>query len=155
MCYFGFKKRRIKGVGNLKDIILKEISKIIIPFIQIFGIYVIFYGHLSPGGGFAGGTIIGASFILYRIVYGKNKAKEKLSYDRLLKFLCGAMILYGLVKGYSFITGGAYLHLPEPPIGTPGNILSAKYLLPLNIFVGTVVSIVMYTLYSLFDEGEI
>jgi len=135
--------------------ILSVVSKFIIPFIQVFGIYVIVNGHISPGGGFAGGTIIGASFILYRIVNGSDKAKDKFSYNTLIKAMCFSLIGYGLLKGYSFIGGGLNLHLPSFPIGTPGRIFSGGYLLPLNIFIGCIVAITMYFLYSLFSEGEI
>ncbi|SHK00194.1 MnhB domain-containing protein [Tepidibacter formicigenes] len=135
--------------------ILSKVSEFVIPFIQIFGIYVIVNGHLSPGGGFAGGTIIGVSFILYRIVNGPQKAKKKLPYKFLIKIICFSLITYGLLKGYSFIDGGLDLHLPRFPLGTPGKIFSAGYLLPLNIFVGAVVAITMYFFYSLFSEGEI
>jgi len=139
----------------LKSVILKEISKVIIPFIQIFGVYVIFHGHLSPGGGFAGGTIIGASFILYRIVFGMEYAQKKFKYEILMPILCFSIMLYGILKGYSFITGGSHLNFPQPPLGTSGDILSGGFLLPLNILVGTIVAIVIYFLYSLFDKGEI
>ncbi|MCU0554201.1 MAG: hypothetical protein MUF17_05445 [Syntrophales bacterium] len=40
-----------------------------IPFIQLFGLYVIAHGHLSPGGGFQGGVVLGASFILMAIAF--------------------------------------------------------------------------------------
>lgn len=139
----------------MRDTILKEISKIVIPFIQIFGLYIISHGHLSPGGGFAGGTVIGASLILLRIVYGSEEVKQKLKYETLTKCICASIILYGVMKGYSFITGGSHIDLPQPPLGTPGNILSGGYLLPLNILVGTIVAITMYFFYTLFDEGEV
>lgn len=139
----------------MKDLILKEMSKIIIPFIQIFGIYVILHGHLSPGGGFAGGTIIGASLILYRVVFGSIEAKGKLKYKFLMNTICSCALLYGTLKGYSFITGGCHLKMPQPPLGTPGNVLSGGFLLPLNILVGIIVAISMYFFYSLFDEGDI
>lgn len=139
----------------MNNIVLIEIGKIIIPFIQIFGIYIILFGHLSPGGGFAGGTIIGTSLILYRIIFGKEQAREKLSYKRLMKLICGALIFYGVLKGYSFITGGAHIHAPQIPLGKPGDILSGGYLVPLNIAVGIVVSVTIYFLFCLFNEGEI
>ncbi|MBE6064392.1 MnhB domain-containing protein [Clostridium cochlearium] len=138
-----------------EDIILKEVCKFIIPFIQIFGIYIIFHGHLSPGGGFAGGAIIGVSFILYRIVYGKKEADRKISYSTLIKVASIGLILYGSMKGYSFISGGSSMHWPSPPLGKEGNIISAGFILPLNIIVGALVSITMYFLFSLFKEGEI
>lgn len=137
------------------NIILKEVSKIIIPFIQIFGFYIIFHGHLSPGGGFAGGTILGASLIIYRIVYGKEQARSKLNDKRLMGSISGALIFYGVLKGYSFITGGGHLHLPQMPLGQPGRIVSGGYLLPLNIAVGIIVAVTIYVFFTLFYEGEI
>lgn len=139
----------------IKNTILKEVSKVIIPCIQIFGIYIIVYGHISPGGGFAGGTIIGTSFILYRIIYGKKFTDKKIPYLSLITYFCGAITVYGLLKGYSFITGGSHLALPQPSLGTAGNILSGGFLLPLNILVGLIVAITVYFFFTLFDEGEI
>lgn len=153
-------KNYCKENGICKEIyvdntVLREISKIVIPCIQIFGIYIIFYGHLSPGGGFAGGTILGVSLILFRIIYGSTIGKNKLTSSKLIKCQCGAIILYGFLKGYSFISGGSHLELPGPPLGTPGNILSGGFLLPLNILVGIIVAITMYSFFALFDKGEI
>ncbi|WHH58775.1 MnhB domain-containing protein [Petroclostridium sp. X23] len=139
----------------MRNIILKEVGKVVIPFIQVFALYVIFHGHLSPGGGFAGGTIFGASLIVYRIVYGKNKAQQKISYGKLMKYMCISLIFYGVLKGYSFITGGSHIEVFQVPLGTPGHILSAGYLLPLNIAVGIVVSMTMYLFFALFYEGEV
>lgn len=139
----------------MNNIILREVSKIIIPLIQIFGIYIIFHGHISPGGGFAGGTVIGASLILYRLVYGVKKAKSKFPYKYLLNSIIGSMVFYGLLKGYSFITGGNHIHAPNLGLGNPGDIFSGGYLLPLNISVGIIVSITIYIFFSLFNEGDI
>lgn len=139
----------------MNNIVLIEIGKIIIPLIQIFGVYIICFGHLSPGGGFAGGTIIGTSLILYRIIFGKEKAAQKLDFKRLMGLICGALIFYGTLKGYSFITGGAHIKAPGLPLGNPGDILSGGYLLPLNIAVGIIVAVTIYFLFCLFYEGEI
>jgi len=64
-------------------------------------------------------------------------------------------MLYGILKGYSFISGGGELGLLEIPLGTPGRILSGGMLLPLNIAVGVIVCFTIYTFYTLFDKGEI
>ena len=137
---------------EIKRTILYEVSRFLIPIIHVFGIYIILHGHLSPGGGFAGGTIIGAGLILYRIVFGKEKTEEKLKISKLLNLMCISLIVYGTLKGYSFLVGGSNAHLPEIPLGTPGNILSGGLILPLNICVGVIVSISIYYLFSLFYE---
>nr|WP_312579881.1 MnhB domain-containing protein [Sedimentibacter sp.] len=139
----------------MNDKILNVVVKNLIPFIQIFGVYVIFHGHLSPGGGFSGGTIIGVSFILYRIVFGKEFAQNKLKFSTLLRFMTIGVFIYGALKGYIFISGGNEFHWPQPPLGNPGDIISGGFLLPLNIIVGTVVAVTMYFFYCLFEEGDI
>lgn len=139
----------------MRDEILREIGKIVIPFIQIFGIYVIFNGHLSPGGGFSGGTILGVSLILHKLVEEPGKEGSRISGKTVMGFMCFSLMLYGILKGYSFLSGGGELNLPEIPLGTPGRILSGGMLLPLNMAVGIIVCFTIYTFFSLFDKGEI
>lgn len=139
----------------MNSTILKVIGKLVVPFIQVFGIYVILFGHMSPGGGFAGGSILGASLILTSMAYGRGYCKGKFKFERLLRTATCAILFYGLVKGYSFVTGGSHIDAPHLPKGTPGNILSAGYILPLNICVGIIVAITIYVFYNLFREGEV
>lgn len=139
----------------MKDAILREIGKLVIPFIQIFGIYVIFNGHLSPGGGFSGGTILGVSLILYKLIEEPGEASIRISEKTVMLFMCFSLMLYGILKGYSFISGGGELDLLEIPLGVPGRILSGGMLLPLNIAVGVIVCFTIYTFYTLFNKGEI
>ena len=51
------------------DTIIRFVARQIVPFIQLFALYVVAHGHHSPGGGFQGGVILGASFILLAISY--------------------------------------------------------------------------------------
>ncbi len=51
------------------SLIIEMGVRVMIPFIQLFGLYVIAHGHLSPGGGFQGGVVLGASFILMAIAF--------------------------------------------------------------------------------------
>lgn len=134
--------------------ILREISKIILPFIQVFGVYVILFGHISPGGGFAGGTILGSSLILSKIADENHRFTRRLSLKGLVRAATLSIMTYGIVKGYSFLTGGSHISAPHLPKGTAGNILSAGYILPLNIAVGLIVAITIYIFYNLFNEGE-
>ena len=69
------------------DLIVKSTCRRIIPFIQIFALYVIAHGHHSPGGGFQGGVIFGASLILYAIAFDLRSAIRRIS-ERLTAFLC-------------------------------------------------------------------
>jgi len=51
------------------DTIIRFIARQLVPFIQLFAFYVVAHGHHSPGGGFQGGVILGASFILLAISF--------------------------------------------------------------------------------------
>ena len=61
--------------------IVKSMSSIILPFIMIFGLYVIAHGHLTPGGGFQGGAIVASACVMVLIAYGSkwtmDRVKEK------------------------------------------------------------------------------
>ncbi len=137
-----------------RDPIVKMVAKYLIPFLLIFGIYVILNGHISPGGGFAGGAIMGAALILFSSAYGYPAAQAILTQKRIQRVTFCSLLFYAVAKGYSFYTGAH--HLPTGiPLGTPGNILSSGLILPLNICVGLIVTCTMYSFYSLFTKGEI
>ncbi|GAU79609.1 MnhB domain-containing protein [Fusibacter sp. 3D3] len=138
----------------MKSSIIQNITNLILPFIQVFGIYVILFGHLSPGGGFAGGSILGASLILFRFVNGSDVADAKFKYHYLLRFACSALVLYGVMKGYVFASAFLGLH-DVIGIGTPGTLLSGGFIMPLNVLVGLVVAITFYFIAVLFEEGEL
>lgn len=135
------------------DMILQVVATFLVPVIMIFGIYVILNGHLSPGGGFSGGAIIGAGLILYLNAFGFEKT-EKFFTEKTYKIVCFvSLTFYCLAKSYSFFTGANHLesHIPK---GTPGAILSSGLILPLNICVGLVVACTMYSFYAMFRKGD-
>lgn len=134
------------------DKILQLSAKILVPIIIMFGIYVILNGHLSPGGGFSGGAIIGAGLILYVNAFGFEKAKRIMNRKNYAVISVVPLLFYACAKGYSFFTGANHLESGIPK-GTPGAILSAGLIMPLNVCVGIVVACTMYNFYTLFRKG--
>ena len=134
------------------DSILQQITFLLFPIIVVFGIYVILNGHISPGGGFSGGAIIGAGLILYANAFGFEKLNRFFT-EKTYKWVSfGSLAFYCLAKSYSFFTGAN--HLPSGiPLGNPGDIISSGLILPLNICVGLVVACTMYAFYTLFRKG--
>jgi len=61
--------RDIHEYTSGEELIIKTSVRLMVPFIQLFGLYVIVHGHYSPGGGFQGGVILGSSFILLALAY--------------------------------------------------------------------------------------
>ena len=136
------------------DSILRTVSFFLVPFVMIFGIYVVLNGHLSPGGGFSGGSVIGSGIVIYSCAFGAKKTASFLNYTTYKWITLCALTFYMLAKGYSFFMGANHLD-SNIPLGTPGAILSAGLILPLNICVGFVVSCTIYGFYALFGKGEI
>lgn len=139
----------------MKTLISTEITRALLPFIHIFGFYVMIFGHLSPGGGFAGGSILGAGLILQHVMFRDDPSRRELEPRTLKKVLVGALIAYGLIKCLHFFTpphqaGGFHI-----PVGTPGTVFSGGTLMPLNILIGLVVAITFYFIAVMFEEGSL
>ena len=139
---------------NKHDAILRHGTLILVPFTLVFAIYVLFNGHLSPGGGFSGGTIMGAALILYNLAFGDHSTKKFFNYNinKVVKIL--ALTFYALSQSYMFYTGANQLPIPFIN-GVAGNLISSGFILPLNIGVGFEVACTMFGFYSLFDREEI
>ena len=140
--------------GQDSKIILKKGAKCLAPIVILYGIYVVLNGHLSPGGGFSGGSIIGAGLILYAAANGHKKMQTFFTVKTLTITSVCCLLTYCGCKSYSFFTGANHVGW-EVPKGTPGDILSSGFILPLNICVGLVVACTMYGFYALFTKGEI
>lgn len=137
-----------------QDRIVTMTAMLLVPIILLFGVYIILNGHLSPGGGFSGGAILGAGLILYAIAFGFGRLERVLNLGTFRAVCLAALWFYSLSKCYSFFCGANGLHTIFSP-GVPGRILSAGWILPLNIAVGIVVACTMYGLFSLFQRGKI
>lgn len=135
------------------DAILQTAAAVVVPFGILFGIYVILNGHLSAGGGFSGGAVLGACLVLYLLAFGFEKT-ERFFTERTFRFITVIpLTFYCLAKSYSFFTGANHLE-SHIPLGTPGAILSSGLILPLNICVGMVVACTMYAFYCMFRKGS-
>jgi len=89
--------------------IVQTLGRFLIPVIQLFGLYVLFFGQYGPGGGFVGGVILGASMILAILVFGHDASRSRLA----KKVLHGdgvGMLIYAGVGGLCLIGGGEFLN---------------------------------------------
>lgn len=89
----GNEKCEIKAQSN---VMLQSASKFLFPIITLYGIYVMSYGHLSPGGGFQGGVIIASGVLLLLISHKSFEVPHTLIVA--LETLAGvAYVLIGLI----------------------------------------------------------
>lgn len=136
------------------DIILQKTATILVPIVLLLGVYVVLNGHLSPGGGFSGGAIMGAGLILYVTAFGFAKMRRFFTYKTYQRVVLVALLTYAISKCYSFYTGANHIE-SIIPLGTPGAILSSGLILVLNICVGFIVACTMYCFYAVFRKGEL
>ena len=135
------------------DLIFQIVGKLLLPMILVYGIYVVLNGHLSPGGGFSGGAVLGGGLILASSMFGQKRLTKVLSPAVTTGMSVACLLCYAAMKSYSFFTGANHIGW-EIPKGTPGDILSAGFILPLNICVGIIVACTMFSFYSLFSQVE-
>lgn len=136
------------------DLILQKVARLLIPCILLLGMYIILNGHLSPGGGFSGGAVMGAGLILMLNAYGFRRMERFFTIRLFRAVTVCALSFYALSKAYSFFTGANHLPSIITP-GTPGMIFSAGLIPYLNIAVGLVVCCTIYSLYTLFRKGDL
>ena len=92
-----------------QKIILRVISKFLIPYILLFALYVQWHGDFGPGGGFQAGVIFAAGFILYGLIFGVATLRQVLPAAMTRLLLVIGVLLYSGVGVASILLGGNYL----------------------------------------------
>ncbi|HUX94754.1 MAG TPA: MnhB domain-containing protein [Bacteroidales bacterium] len=130
--------------------IVKKVTALISGLVFLYGCYIILHGHLTPGGGFAGGTIIAGSFILLIIANGiqyfrLKKEKEESS----LAEGTGILLFLLLATCGLFFTTHVFFgnFLPQ---GIPGDLVSAGAIPLYNIFTGIEVAAGLLSIFLAF-----
>ncbi len=119
------------------SLIVQTIARLLGGMLFLYGCYIIVHGHLSPGGGFAGGVLVAASFILFSLAFGSVESAERSSYafSSVFESLGGIGFLALALAGY---VGGRYFFLNGPifGIGRPLHLFSGGLIMPANIAIG-------------------
>lgn len=99
--------------------IIRYITKKMIPFIQLYALYVIAHGDLGPGGGFQGGVIFGTSIILYIVVFGLDRGKRLFNLKVFDILGSSGVLLYFTVGILCILFGGTLLEYTVLPFPNP------------------------------------
>ena len=92
------------------NLILRVVSKSLIPLIILFALYVQFHGDFGPGGGFQAGVIMSAAIILYALIFGLDAAEQVIP-PQMLRILASlGVVIYAGVGVASLFFGGTYLN---------------------------------------------
>lgn len=102
------------------SLILRIVSKFMIPVIVLFALYVQFHGELGPGGGFQAGVILAAALILHMLVFGLDETR-RIAPPQLLRILSAlGVLIYGGTGVITLLLGAEFLNynvLGSTPVG--------------------------------------
>lgn len=136
--------------------VLRIVSKMLIPPILIFALYVQFHGEYSPGGGFQAGVIFAAAIILYSMVFGLHVAKKVVNVTLLQTLAAFGVLLYGTVGLLGILNGKNFLDysaLAEDPI-TGQHIGIIVIELGVGVTVASVMMLIFFAFSGRMDGGE-
>lgn len=128
------------------NVIRRTIARLFIPFIQLYGLYVIVHGDSGPGGGFQGGVILGASIILYALAFGLVEARKRITKKARDILSSTGVLLYAGVGLLCVFAGGKYLEYDVLPIDGP-HFASHMGIFAIEAGVGITVAAVMVTIF--------
>ncbi len=108
----------MKRYARQRHRVLQVITKLIVPFVMLFALYVQFHGDYGPGGGFQAGVIFASAFILHGLIFGLQRTRQILS-PSLLRFLMSlGVLLYlgtgvlGMLRGGNLLDYSVLAHDP-------------------------------------------
>lgn len=124
-------------------VIVKTITRISVWIILLYGIYIIFHGHLSPGGGFGGGVIIALAFLNVMLAYGRKYTNSWLNIGFLQDIEASSALMF-LVMGILGISLGGSFLANFIFKGKLFDLISSGTILPLNIIIGIKVGMSLF-----------
>ncbi len=128
-----------------RDAILARVCLLLVPGVLVYGLCILCYGHLSPGGGFSGGAVLGAALILFAVAFGREKVRAFFTRRIFNAVRITGLMLYAVMFG-------VYVWLGANGIESA---LSRYLVLVIDLAVGLVVMSTMYGFFALYTKGEL
>ena len=145
-----------------QHVVLRVVSKLLIPMIVVFGLYVQFHGDFGPGGGFQAGVIVAVAVILYALIFGIDEAKRAVPPALPRYGMALGVLIYAGVGVAGLLMGGEFLNydvlIPESDHHAGQHV--GIFLVELGVLM-TVTSVMLAIFYIFagrepdIDEGEL
>jgi multicomponent Na+:H+ antiporter subunit B len=116
----------LDSIWTPSDFIIETVCRYLIPFIQLFALYVIAHGHHSPGGGFQGGVILGASIILLSLSHNLRTALKRMSERTSALFSPFGVLIYAGTGALCLVLGHNFLDYKALAALLPGGPIMAR-----------------------------
>ena len=129
--------------------ILLLMSRLIAPYIMLFGMYVVAHGHYSPGGGFQGGALMAAAVLLVRIVNDTRTQRIQFPHSWSIPMASVGVLIFLGIGLLPLLYGGTFLDYSflSPPGMDPADTRSYGILI-VEIGVGIAVMAVLVGIYD-------
>lgn len=137
-----FSPKKEKGM----TLIVKTITRLSVGLILLYGIYIVLHGHISPGGGFAGGVIIALSFIHLMLAFGKEEAFKRFPKSYISFFESMGALMFLSISLLGFL-GGFFFYDFVISKGTPFKLFSAGMIPLSNIAIALKVSSGLFAIF--------
>lgn len=150
-------KDRGKNPDYKTSLVIRTVTRLMVPFLIMFGLSLVVHGHLTPGGGFQGGVVIGAAFILVGLAFNKEEGRRAVPDEGVKVMISSGLFIYilvgliGICAGYNFLANRC---VKFPPFGELGELFSGGTLFWINIGVGLAVCGVAIELFYAFMEEK-
>jgi multicomponent Na+:H+ antiporter subunit B len=143
----------IQDSGN---VIVKTLARLLTPFIVVYALYVVMHGHYSPGGGFQGGVILAAGFVLLAVSYGMAQTRNRMSERVAGIFSSIGVFIYAGVGALCLILGGNFLDYSQLSkiLGVPSAQARSLGILGVELGVALAVMAVMCTIFFTIFTAE-
>jgi multicomponent Na+:H+ antiporter subunit B len=129
--------------------ILRVITRFLIPFILLVGLYIQFHGEYSPGGGFQAGVVFAAGWILYALIYGLERGLKAIPLEVMYTLAAVGVLLYALTGLMGVVLGGKFLEftpfLDDPHAAQQTGVIIVEFGVGLTV---ATVAMLLFTLFA-------
>jgi multicomponent Na+:H+ antiporter subunit B len=113
--------------GRYESVVVDVTTRIMVPLLQVFAIYVILHGHYSPGGGFQGGVILAASIILLRLTLGNEKSYKQFPVQMGVVLACIGVLIFAVIGLLPMFLGAEFLDYGQLPLPGVSEVMRRYY----------------------------
>jgi len=137
--------------------ILRIVTRLLIPLIMLFALYIQFHGEYSPGGGFQAGVMFAAAWILFVLIYGLDAGLAVIPERVMFVLSASGALLYAAIGLLGVVLGGNFLDYA--PLMEDSQSAQQAGIILVELGVGVTVASVVMLIFSLFarrrgEQGE-
>lgn len=129
----------------MHDYVTRVVFRYMLLFVLLYGFYVIMHGHLSPGGGFSGGMIVGLGLLLYILIFGQ------LWKPHFRQMIIDLAIIFVGIGGILEVIKFLIPH-EHGPVGIPGTLFSVGIMSVANFGISILVTSTILAIYYMISE---